>query len=62
MTIASANTIFKKIKKPININKVDINKILLSNKAPSGEQGSYKYYIGYLGGNGFRSLHIIIKK
>ena len=62
MTIALTSIIFKKIKNPININEVDINKILLSNKAPHGEQGSYKYYIGYLGGTGFRPLHIIIKK
>ena len=26
------------------------------------EQGSYKYYIRYLESNGFRPLHIIIKK
>ena len=45
-----------------NINEVDINKIFSSNKAPYGEQGSYKYYIGYPGGAGFRPLHIIIKK
>ena len=29
-------------KNPININEVDINKIFLSNRAPYGEQGSYK--------------------
>ena len=32
---------FKKIKNPININEVDINKIFLSNKAPYGTQRSY---------------------
>ena len=32
------------------------------NKAPYGEQGSCKYYIGYLGSTGFRPLHIITKK
>ena len=60
MIIMLVNVIFKKIKKTININEVDINKIFLSNKAPYGEQGSYKYYTGYLGGTGFRPLHIII--
>ena len=49
-------------KNSININDVDINKIFLSNKAPYEEQRSYKYYIGNLGGTGFRPLHIVIKK
>ena len=64
MTIASTRIIFKKKNKknPININEVDINKIFLSNKAPSREQRSCKYYIGYQRGTGFRPLHIIIKK
>ena len=54
---------FEKDKKNlININEADINKIFLSNKAPYGEQGCYKYYIGYLGGIGFKPLHILIKK
>ena len=54
---------FQKDKKNlININEVDINKIFLSNKAPYGEQRSYKYYVGYLGDTGYRPLHIIIKK
>ena len=56
------NIILKKIKNLININEADINKIFLSNKAPYGEQGCYKYYIGYLGGIGFKPLHILIKK
>ena len=53
---------FQKDKKTINTNEVDINQLFLSNKAPYGEQRSYKYFIGYLGGTGFRPLHIIIKK
>ena len=40
----------KKNKNPININEVDINKRFLCNKKSYGEQRSYKYYIGYLGG------------
>ena len=62
ITIASTKIIFKKIKKPININEVHINKIFLSNKAPYGKQGCYNYYIGYLESTGFRPLHIILKK
>ena len=38
--MASRCIILKKIKKSININEVDINKIFLSNKSPYGEQGS----------------------
>ena len=53
---------FRKDKKPINISELDINRTFLSNKAPYGKQGSYKYYLGYLRGTGFRPLHIIIKK
>ena len=59
ITIASTSIIFKRIQKTININEVDINKIFLSNKAPYGEQGSYKYYIGYLGGAGFRPVNVL---
>ena len=47
-------------KKLININEVDTEKIVLSNKTPYGEQGADKYYITYLNG-GLRPLHIIIK-
>ena len=48
---------FQKDKKNlVNINEVDID------LAPYGEQGSYKYYIGYLEATGVRPLHIIIKK
>ena len=53
---------FQKCKKPININKVAIKKIVLSNKTPYGKEGANKYYIGYVGSIGFRPLHIIIKK
>ena len=37
-----------------------IDKIVLSNKTPYGEQGANKYYIAYFNG-GLRPLHIIIK-
>ena len=50
---------FQKDKKPININEVDTEKIVLSNKIPQGKRGANKYYIAYLSG-GFRPLHIII--
>ena len=53
---------FQKNKKTININEIDIKKIVLSNKIPYGEKGANKYYIRYVGSTGFRPLHIIIKK
>ena len=54
------NYYFQKDKKPININEVNIDKIVLSNKTHYGEYGANKYYIAYLNG-GLRPLHIIIK-
>ena len=51
---------FQKDKNPININEVDIEKIVLSNKIPNGKYGANKYFIAYLSG-GFRPLHIAIK-
>ena len=52
---------FQKDKKPININEVNIDKIVLSNKTPYGEYGANKYHISYLIG-GLRPLHIITIK
>ena len=36
---------FQKDKKPINIDEVDTNKIVLSNNTPYGEKCDIKYYI-----------------
>ena len=52
---------FKTNKNPININDVDTNKTVLSNKVSYGKHGVNKYYIRYLSGD-FRRLCIIIKK
>ena len=38
---------FQKDKNPININEVDIEKIVSSNKTPYSEYGANKYYIAY---------------
>ena len=51
---------FQKDRNTININKINIDKIVLSNKTPYGEQAANKYYIAYLNGD-LRPLHIIIK-
>ena len=34
--------------KSININKVDIKRIVLSNKESFGDKGSHKYFVGYI--------------
>ena len=39
---------FHKNKNPININKVDTEKIQLSNKISYGKQVAYEYYVGYV--------------
>ena len=39
---------FQKDKNLININDVDIEKIVLSNKTSYGKHGANKYYISYL--------------
>ena len=46
--------------KPININDVDIEKIVLSNKTSYGKHDANKNYISYLS-DGFRPLCINIK-
>ena len=44
----------------ININNVDIKKIVLFSKTPYGNKGANKYYVGYLNG-GFKQLNIVIR-
>ena len=39
---------FHKNKRPINIDKVDIKKIVLSKKDSCCKKGSFKYFIGYM--------------
>ena len=51
---------FQKDKKPININHVDIEKIVLSNQTSYGKHGANKYYISYLS-DGFNPLRINTK-
>ena len=40
--------VFHKIKRPININNVEIRRIVLSKKDSYGKKGSFKYFIGYI--------------
>ena len=44
----------------ININNVDIKKIVLSTKTLHDNKGANKYYVGYLNDN-FKQLNIVIK-
>ena len=39
---------FHKNKRPINIDKVDIRRILLSSKHSYDNKGSFKYFVGYI--------------
>ena len=39
---------FHKDKRPINIDEVDIKRIVLSSKHSYGNKGSFKYFIGYI--------------
>ena len=44
----------------ININNVDIKKLVQSAKAPYGNKSAKKYYVGYLN-DGFKQLNNVIK-
>ena len=44
----------------IDINNVDIEKIVLSTKTPYGNKGANKYYVGYLNDD-FKEVNIVIK-
>ena len=52
--------LFQNDKKLININEVDTDKIVLSDKTPYDEHGANKYFIGYFN-SGFKPLHVVIK-
>ena len=39
---------FHKDKRPISIDKVDIDKIVIFSKDSYGRRGSFKYFIGYI--------------
>ena len=52
---------FHQYKRPISINNIDINKIVVSNKVSLG-QNSFKYFIGYKDAKKIRSLCIFLSK
>ena len=49
---------FYKNKKVINIDSIDVNKILVSKKEPYGTTNSFKYFIGYNDNDFIRPLCI----
>ena len=56
------NYSFYKNKKTINIDEVDIKRILLSEVKSYGDKSSHKYYIGYICNDGIKSLKIKFPK
>ena len=48
----------KKKKKKININDIDVNKILVSKKEKYGKYNSFKYFIGYNDNDVIKPLYL----
>ena len=53
---------FYKNKKSLDLNKIDVNKILVSKKESYGTKNSHKYFIGYNDGDIIRPLCILLPK
>ena len=49
---------FHKRKQPVDKNKVDIDKIVISDKDSYGKKGSFAYFIGCKSNDGIRPLYI----
>ena len=49
---------FQNCKEPIDIDKIDIRKIVVSNKDSYGNKGSFKYFVGYKSDNAVLPLCI----
>ena len=52
----------KKIKKSLELNNIDVNKILVSKKESYGTKKSHKYFIGYNDDDIIRPLCILLPK
>ena len=62
MNIEIVKNKFYRHKTPILLGDVDIEKVLVSNKIPSGEKNC-KYFIGYLYDNHkVKPLHLVLPK
>ena len=53
---------FYKNKKSLDLNKIDVNKILVSKKESYGTKNSHKYFIGYNDDDIIRPLCILLPK
>ena len=51
---------YNKNQKKINIDDIDINKILVSKKEQYGKHNSFKYFIGYNDNNVIRPLYLFL--
>ena len=52
----------KQNKKILNINDIDVNKILVSKKEKYGKYNSFKYFIGYNDNDVIRPLYLFISQ
>ena len=52
---------FHKNKRPINIDEVDIRRIVLSSKHSYGNKGSFKYFIGYINNSNAFPISLRVK-
>ena len=53
--------VFHKNKRPINIDEVDIRKIVLSSKHSNGNKGSFKYFTGHINNDNALPIMLCIK-
>ena len=56
------NDIYNKNKKILNIDDIDVNKILVSKKEQHGKYNSFKYFIGYNDNDVIRPLYLFISQ
>ena len=53
---------YNKNKKILNVNDIDVNKILVSKKEQYGKYNSFKYFIGYNDNNVIRPLYFFLSQ
>ena len=53
---------YNKNKKTLNMDDIDVNKILVSKKEQYGKYNSFKYFIGYNNSNVIRPLYLFLSQ
>ena len=53
---------YNKNKKILNVDDIDVNKILVSKKEQYGKYNSFKYFIGYNDNDAIRPLYLFISQ